>query len=628
MALFALLTPSFVAAQAPPIPLDTLWFVYDRASQRFPATTRGVEIIGYDQLVDSPARNLADVLTWALGIEILARSSAHAQASVRGGTNEQVVILVDGVRVSHGPSGPHAPDVDIPIDQIERIEVMRGTGSTALAGEAAAGVINVITRRDTDAGVSVHAEGGSFGGLDAGVSARIGGPRAHLAVTASHHQSEGHRPGTDARVSRAGLLATLGTGRHTVRGRITAATSEFGAAGFFAPYPEYDPYDSAKTFDAALAWELAPTSQLTIEPHALLQLDRDDYVLRRGHPEFYRNRHDGWRAGGGINVHFRRDAALRVLGGAQYYRETMRTSNASVAGAPCSLSLRCQLSRSSGAAFAEVNIGESGQAALTTGARAEWHSDYGFYIVPSVSIAFWPGDAMRIRAGTGVSRRVPTWTERFYQDSANIGDPDLVPERSQGIELGADLLATPNLRVNFTGFMRRMDNLIDWIRPLPPPPPEGEESEPGDDDEAPFDQRWRAVNVEQGDFDGVEAEITAHDFLGARVSFKAMGVTYRAPSLDSIASRFAFRPMTRVVSLAVDRAFGDHVVLSARILNGRRRAEPMYYRVDARLSIHARRTHIYLDATNLTGSEYLDVTGIPAAPRGFFLGASWGWSPN
>lgn len=625
-----------LAAQAPPIPVDTLWVITERASSRFPATTRGFEVLGPEQLADAPARNLADVLTWALGIEVMARSTAHGQASIRGGTAEQVVILVDGARVSHGPSGPHAPDIDIPIDQIERIEILRGPASSALAGEAAAGVINVITRRDTDAGFSVNVEGGSFGGFDAGASARVGGQAAHLSVTASHHRSDGHRPGTDALVNQAGVLARIGGGRHVVRARVNASERRFGAAGFFAPYPEYDPHDDARSLEAALSWEASLSARWSFEPHALVQLHRDDYVLRRNDPDFYRNRHEGWLAAGGLNVLYRRDAALRIQGGVEYRREGMRTSNAAVPNARCTEEFRCEVTHSTASAFAETTLGESGRAAVTAGARAEWHARYGARLVPSLSVALWPADAMRLRASTGTSWRVPNFTERFYVDSANVGNPGLLPERGEGIELGADLLASPNLRIAFSGFMRRMYDLIDWIQPRPEEPDPGEPGEPEEPGEGaalagePGSEhvRWQATNIEEATFDGVEAELTVLDLLGARVAIKAMGVTFNAPGIDSIASRFAFRPMTRVITLAADRAIGDHLVLSGRVLNGRRRAEPHYTRLDARISLRAGGAHIYLDAINLNGARYLDVTGAPAPRHAFFLGASWGWSPD
>src|SRR5690606_30849231 len=159
---------------APPIPLDTLHVEYDRATFTFPVSTRGVVVLTAQDLAQAPVRNVAELLGWALGLDLTTGAGSSSRSALRGGTSQQIVILVDGMRVNDNPSGPHAPEVDLPLDEVARIEILRGPSSAALGGDGASGVVQIVTRRESTAGLSAHLEGGSFQTVNAGVSGRIG----------------------------------------------------------------------------------------------------------------------------------------------------------------------------------------------------------------------------------------------------------------------------------------------------------------------------------------------------------------------------------------------------------------------------------------------------------------------
>ncbi|NIQ58320.1 MAG: TonB-dependent receptor, partial [Gammaproteobacteria bacterium] len=72
---------------------------------------------------------------------------------------------------------------------------------------------------------------------------------------------------------------------------------------------------------------------------------------------------------------------------------------------------------------------------LSLGLREDWHQRFGAVLSPSVAGSFHLGPA-RLRAAAGRSFRTPTWTERYYRDPANIGRPDLAPERAWSAEAG------------------------------------------------------------------------------------------------------------------------------------------------------------------------------------------------
>src|SRR5690606_27325750 len=119
---------------------------------------------------------IPDLLQWALGVDLMPRSPALADVSLRGSSFEQVLVLVDGVRVSDAQTGHFDLDLAVPLDQVERIEILRGPGSSLHGADAMGGVINVVTRQGVERSTA-RAEAGTFGttGLALSHSMRLGG---------------------------------------------------------------------------------------------------------------------------------------------------------------------------------------------------------------------------------------------------------------------------------------------------------------------------------------------------------------------------------------------------------------------------------------------------------------------
>mgnify|MGYP001550711302 CR=1 FL=1 len=127
-----------------PAKLDSVTIVASRAQAG--AAGRTVDVITRDDISRSPAHNLAELLGARLSVDAFTRSPAQADVSIRGSTAEQVLILVDGVRMGDAQSAHYALDLGIPLSSIERIEILRGPGSALYGPNAIGGVINIVTR--------------------------------------------------------------------------------------------------------------------------------------------------------------------------------------------------------------------------------------------------------------------------------------------------------------------------------------------------------------------------------------------------------------------------------------------------------------------------------------------------
>ena len=128
------------------------------------SVTRTMTIITREQIERLPVQSVADVLRLASSIDVRMRGVRGVQSdfAIRGANFGQMLVLVDGVRLNDAQSGHHNGDIPVPLDAVERIEVLYGPGSSLFGADAFGGTVNVITRRAVDS-PSLVVQGGSFG---------------------------------------------------------------------------------------------------------------------------------------------------------------------------------------------------------------------------------------------------------------------------------------------------------------------------------------------------------------------------------------------------------------------------------------------------------------------------------
>jgi iron complex outermembrane receptor protein len=122
---------------------------------------------------------------------------------------------------------------------------------------------------------------------------------------------------------------------------------------------------------------------------------------------------------------------------------------------------------------------------LSAGVRTESYRGLFNQVSPSLAGGFWASPKLKLRAGVSRAYRLPTFTDLYYRDPANTGNPALRPETAWSTEGGADLRPSANWRVQATVFHRRDRNGIDYMSASPLGP-------------------WRADNIVRLNFTGVE----------------------------------------------------------------------------------------------------------------------------
>jgi iron complex outermembrane receptor protein len=556
------------------------------AASRLPrgSVSRAAQVLDREELQRLPVRTVNEALRWGVGVDLQPRSPAQADLSIRGSSFEQVLVLVDGVPMSDAQTGHFDLNLTVPLELVERIEVVRGPASSLYGTDAMGGVVNIVTRQGvSEPSATVRAEGGSFGSFAGSLTGTAPlGEAWQLGVSAERDESDGHREGVDHEntLLHATVSGPLGSGRLQVAAGWAAR--DFGADGFYASFPSYEE-TRARLLSAGWRGSVAAAD---LEVRGFLRSHDDDFVLRRSDPAFYRNLHDARQDGVEATVRLGGEEGLTAAVGAQLIRDRLESTN---------LGDRAEDRRAAHAEAAWLGRG----AQLRAGLRVEGRDGFGTWVAPSMSAAVDVSRRLRLRGAVGRSFRTPTFTERYYTDPSNVGRADLDPESAWSVDAGVDWAAGGGSVVRATLFRREAEDLIDWARPAG----------------APEERPWETRNVESATFHGVELAVDRVAVGPGFVEGWATLLRLETEEAAGFESKVALRPLTRDMGVGVGLPLGGAGTVRVRVQTRRRSGGGGWTTGDLRVSGRVLGGEVWLDVTNLWDTDFLDITGLRAPGR-------------
>src|SRR6056300_391589 len=134
--------------------------------------SRTLVIIGKAEIKNAAATNLADLLQTVAGVDIRRRGAQGMQADlyIRGGSFDQTLLLIDGIKVDDPQTGHHTMNIALPIELIERIEIIKGPSARVFGQNAFTGAINIVTKKEITTGGTAQIGAGSYSQLQGGLS--------------------------------------------------------------------------------------------------------------------------------------------------------------------------------------------------------------------------------------------------------------------------------------------------------------------------------------------------------------------------------------------------------------------------------------------------------------------------
>src|SRR5262245_18478567 len=215
-----------VTGSAEPIPFETVG--------------RAVWVLTRADIAKLPVQSIEDLLRFTSSVDVRARGPrVQADFAIRGGSFGQTLVLVDGIRINDAQSGHHNSDFPLTLDDVERVEVLFGAGSSLFGADALGGTVNIITRAPdaATAGAMVVGQYGLAGGR---ARTAFGGPRIAQSIAGEAVRSSGFDVDRDFETLAFSTRTDIGSKTRVVFG---FARKDFGANGFYGPSPSRETTD-------------------------------------------------------------------------------------------------------------------------------------------------------------------------------------------------------------------------------------------------------------------------------------------------------------------------------------------------------------------------------------------------
>ena len=417
-------------------------------------TDRSLTVLNVDER-DSVSWSFADLLKTDSSVHIRERGPDGSQAdlSIRGSGFDQVLVMVNGVRVSDAQTGHHSLDLPLPFEAVEQVEVLHGAGSTLYGSDAIGGTINFVTKKPESKELKLMGGAGEHGWTRMGANGGFQRGPWTQTFAAARDFSTGFAPGRDFRNVAFSSESFLDTDLGSTSVLFAWNDRPFGANGFYGPYDSWE--DTGTKFLSATQTFGRDADRLQHRVNFAFRRHHDEFVLCKFGCSFGNvptNFHKLDTLQGNYAATGRLTERARWAAGAQYLSEEI---DSTVAG---------QRDRDRGSAYVMLDLRPASKMTLSLGVREEVWKKWRGQTSPSFSAGYWIGGGLKLRGQAGAAFRIPTYTDLYHRDPGNVGNPNLQPEEAWNYEGGLDWYGGAGTRVSATYFRRLEDNTIDWVK--------------------------------------------------------------------------------------------------------------------------------------------------------------------
>ncbi len=605
-------------------PLSGVIITANKVQQKQSETGRVLTVINQQQLQRSYGKTLTELLNQQVGITVNGANNnlgTNQSPYIRGASAANTLILLDGMPQNDASGINSEFDLNTyNIDQIERIEILKGTQSTLYGSDAVAGVINIITKKGngTQPQVNINATGGSYGTFRGSINLRGGVEEgADYFVGYSHVKSDGFSTAYDSTgqkgydrdgFSQHNLQFALGfkpakglSGR--VFGKYNSNKTDIDA-GAFTDDADYRLSNRNIVVGALLQYKLGKTTfNLQYNNNWFDRSSTDDSLSRGGFSYYQKGQYTGKSQFAELFANIDLTKKISLVTGADYRVNASDQSYYSLSGfGPFeSQPLGADSVRTKQAsAYASLLVKDLAGFYVEVGGRFNHHSVYGnngtFSFTPSYRI----GDKVKIFANVSSGYRVPS----LYQLYSEYGNPALQPEKSLGYEAGVSF-AKNNTALRLVGFQRKVKDVFIFYY-----------------DANTFSSYYKNED-EQNDF-GIEAEASIKPIdkltLSANYTYVDGEITSRLASGKDTSYFNLYRRPAHTVNFTASYQLCKKAFVSAHVRNVGKFYEPKYASVPIEMKgyytldlygeyqPHAK-VRLFADFQNITDQRYFDLWG-------------------
>tara|TARA_B100000900_G_scaffold377487_1_gene360978 strand:- start:106 stop:1989 length:1884 start_codon:yes stop_codon:yes gene_type:complete len=611
--IFLLLISCFVNAQDV-LNIDVNEVVVSSNRAQDQENITNIQIISLEEIESSPVQSIEDLLEYAINVDIRQRGRQGVQSdiSMRGGSFEQVLIMLNGIKLNDPQTGHHNLNLPITLEQIEKIEVITGGASRIYGNYAYTGAINIITKKICQNSVDISSGNNKFknGSLNLGYSKK----NYNHNLSINQKTSDGYIMGMDYNIKN--YYYQINSTKNGVYKLINAGYSEkeFGAFSFYTPvYPNQ--FEKTKTTFAS--FQIKTEGSISFRNNSYWRKHNDNFILFRDNPSLYQNFHETNVFGTDMNI------VQKTKHGSNVFGMEIRNDNiiSNVLGENLQNPIQIDsnnfyfkgANRTMINLFVEKNI-KLDNLNISTGFMTNINSDYGNSYFPGIDLSYRIKNNISFFISYNKSMRAPNYTELYYKSPTNEGNVNLQPEHSENKEIGFKYKQN-NIQTNVTFYERNGENMIDWIL-------------------LDGDSIWKTQNLSRINTVGYEINsiIDINNLLNLNLPISPININYAVNKSDTTSngfqSAYVLDHLKTNLSISTKQILNNNLFANWRFTyqdreggyidfaNGTENEYLPFWIIDIKLSYNTLyNTTVYLELNNLLDKKYVDFGNIPQPGR-------------
>ncbi len=576
---------------------------------------RIVHVLDAGVIQEMPAGNIQDILEYVSAIDVRQRGSHGVQAdlSLRGGSFEQVLVLLNGVKINDPQTGHHNLNIPLDISDIERIEVLEGPGSRIYGPNAFSGAVNIVTREPGGNSFSGSLSGGQYGFWKLHASGGWETGPVSSIISFGKSSSDGFADNTDFSLFNVFYRGLIDAGIAGIDIQAGHTDKGFGANSFYsALYPEqYEEISS--TF-----------ANLTVTTGEGVSFRQSVYF--RGHNdrfELFRYESAPWY--GGHNYHMTGiygtvavvtipwSAGSFALGAELRTERIYSSVLGDILDDPRPVKNEENIFYNYSKQRDQANITGSStvifnQFALSAGLLASRTGEEGWGVYGGTDLSYSFGDHLDWFASYNRSLRLPSFTEMYYTGPVHRGNTGLKPEEAGTMESGFRYMLEA-WHGHAAAFNRKGYSIIDWVR-------------------MENELIWESRNITRLNTYGIEFEINWKKPEGVRFPIREFRAGYAfldisrqseeyisAYVLDHLKHKFVsgiILPLHNRAVMTVMAIWQERSGTYTDVFSGSETEYDPFLLVDLGINIRmTQRLRLSAEASNLFNKTYTDIGNVP-----------------
>lgn len=435
---------------------------------------RIVSVISKLQIEALPVQNINELLDYMPGIDVRQRGIDGTQADItmRGGTFDQVLILLNGINITDPQTGHLSLEIPVDIHMIERVEILQGTTMNKYGLSGFSGAINIITIGSKSNKISGRIVAGENGYINPSIAIHRDLKNLQIASSLSYKKCDGYIENTDFEYYNAFIQ-----GQYThkkigqINTQIGGQIKEWGANSFYSlKFPSQ--FEATKTLIASIDWNKR-IQQFNFSASSYYRFHQDRFELFRENknaaPWYKQHNHHITQVSG---LNFKTDYASQH--GKTSIGIELRNENilSNTMGDPLLIPQDVPFEKEAQFTKAKnrMNINYFAQHAFfinnfsaSIGVSGNYNSLFENNYCWGGNLGYAFHQNGRLYVNVNRSLRLPTFTDLYYQSATQISNPNLKAEEALNIELGSKF-KTERLQTSATLYYRDGTNIIDWIK--------------------------------------------------------------------------------------------------------------------------------------------------------------------